>query len=316
MRILGRLIMILCGLALAALGAWAAAIGFARNDGDYLWKTRYEVPYPVEAKAFVTDTVAPMLRAIPRDQRAYLNLSESGLVYPLGGGGGFVAFVGLVLFLNGAFRRWSKPEEEDKGAAHTETRISDDLVPAAKVKAAAPAASAGGAATEAFAIDEGIIKDEDTDEEKMRDINHLVTLRHTQMEPDTIRLVVHTFRPDLENFLPLFNEAGMEKFAHQVLDSVILRHRRHSKDITPDQFHSQDERIIECEREAFCHRFMPPKEKISSPDAMEVVGKVYDSYSRSEIQKRFSGEADDWMDVSLRNAAEVLAAKTALEKTD
>ncbi|MGI9298732.1 MAG: hypothetical protein ACR2QC_12665 [Gammaproteobacteria bacterium] len=303
-----RLIMIFAGLALAAAGGWAAAIGFARDDGDYLWKVRYEVPYPAAAKKFVAKTVVPALREIPREHRGYLNLEESGLLYPLGGGGGFVAFVGLVLFLNGAFRRWKKKPEEDAGDK-VDTRISDSLIPA---KAAQPKTDAK---TDAISIDEGIIKDGDTDEEKMRDINHLVTIRHSLMEPDVIALVVHTFRPDLEGYLPLFNEAGMEKLAQQVLDSVILRHRRLGKDITPDQFQVQDERIIECEREAFCHRYMPSKEKIDSDAARQSVGKVYDSYTRSEIQKRVAGEADDWMDVSLRNAVEVLGAKTALEKT-
>ena len=306
MRIILRMMLIVIGLALAGGGVWAAAVGHAHSDKNYKYGSQYEVP---GSKALIA-RVDTLLRKVPEEYRAplrgHLKIDERGMLYPLGGSGALVAFLGLILFLNGVFRKWSKKEKETRIVKEEEARIDASMIP---TRASAPQ----GAKADAISIDEGIIQDEEDPDELMRDINYLVTISQGAIETELATRVVRTFHPDLEKFLPLFNEPGVERFAKQILSSVVLRHRRHSKDITADQFQSQDARITECEREAFCHRYMPARAKITNDEIRDSAGKVYDTHARAEIQKRDSGEADDWMDVSLRNAAEVLSAKSPSE---
>lgn len=302
MKLIWRLFFGILGLALLVAGSWAAAVGHSRSNGNYMLKARYETPLPHAARALTRET-RDMVSKLPAQYRAHLDLENKGMLYPLGGGGALLAFVGAIMLLNGIFRA---REKVDKGKvkAADETRVMDEVI-------AESVHDSGGAK---FSIDENLMDVVTDEDEELRDINHLVTLRQSDMQPELIPRIVRMFRPDLEKFLPMFNSEGEEKLAYQILESVILRHHRRSKDITADQFHAQDSRIIECERKAFCHRYMPPQHKIVSAEHREFLGKVYDPYTRSAIQKKVAGEADDWMDVSLRSAAEVLAAKTALEE--
>lgn len=314
MGILFRLIIMLVGIGVAAGGGWVAWVGYA--DSVILEKPRAldEIPYPQQARRLVLET-REVVRGIPKEYRDHLNTQDHRMLYPLGGVGGFVCFIGLVIFLNGAFRRKQPAWAEGKvDKTDDDNRISDELI-SSQQQAPAPAAAGDDAAK--ISIDEAGLDVTEDEAEKLRDVNYLVTIGQSDLESDTVKLIFHTFRPELERYIPLFNDEGAERFAHQILNSIILRHRRHSRDITPDQFQVQDQRITECERETVCHRYMPSPDKLKtdmhSDEAKQHVGKVYDSYTRSSVQKNVSGEADDWRDVSLRNAVEVLSAKTALE---
>ncbi len=307
MAILIRGIIVIVGLALAAFGAWLAATGYVYKDISNA-PLRANVPH----SAKVIGHARTIIRQIPKEYREELNLGigDSDMFYPLAAVGGLIFFIGLIAALNGAFRRkqpeWAKGEVEKEA---DDGRIADNLIPVQPKKPAEAPAAAGNV----ISIDEGGMDIEEDEAEKLRDVGHLVTISQALLEPATVKLVFQTFRPDMEQYFSLFNEDGAERFAHQILNSIILRHRRHSKEITADQFQTQDVRIIECERETICHRYMPPKEKMVSDAIREKAGKVYDSFTRSKIQKEVSGEADDWRDVSLRNATEVLAVKTALD---
>ena len=51
---------------------------------------------------------------------------------------------------------------------------------------------------------------------------------------------------------------------------------------------------------------MPAPEKIRSAEMQECAGKMHDLVSQATIQKRFLSESEDWEDISLRNAVEIL----------
>ena len=52
---------------------------------------------------------------------------------------------------------------------------------------------------------------------------------------------------------------------------------------------------------------MPAAEKIRSTEMQECAGKTYDLVAQATVQKRFLSESEDWEDISLRNAVEILA---------
>ena len=311
MRIFLKIVLFVIGAMLMLGGGFVAAVGYAHGDGN-LRRPQLELPiYKREAARFARDAERALRRS-PHTE--FLQVKKRGVLFPLGGGGLIVAFIGLICILNAIFRL--KPKE-DEGIREDDTRIADDLVkgdirPAAVQPKAAEAAEAeaeDGAKAEAeIAIDESMLDDEKQDPfEAMRDINNLVTMSQGNLDAEQCERVVKMFRPDLLPHLPLFNLESMGYLAHQILESVIFRHQRQKKNITADQFQQQDKRVHELEGETFVRRYMPPPEKINSDRMREHVGRVYDIMRQGEIQKEFLGEAEDWADVSLRNAADVLS---------
>ena len=311
MRIFLKIVLFVIGAALMLGGGFVAAVGYAHGDGN-LRRPQLELPiYKREAARFARDAERALRRS-PHTE--FLQVKKRGVLFPLGGGGLIVAFIGLICILNAIFRL-KKPKWDYRASEEDETRIADDLVkgdirPAAAQPTAMDKAEAedGAEAEAGIAIDESMLDEEKQDPfEAMRDINNLVTMSQANLDADECERVVKMFRPDLLPHLPLFNLESMGYLAHQILESVIFRHQRQKKNITADQFQQQDKRVHELEGETFVRRYMPPPEKINSDRMREHVGRVYDIMRQGEIQKEFLGEAEDWADVSLRNAADVLS---------
>ena len=311
MRIFIKIVLVALGLGLAGAGGWTAAVGFAYSDSGGRF-ARYKVP----AGAELVGHTRRALRKIPaefQEYRKYLKEDEYGMAIPLGGGGILIVLIGLVFVLNGVFRFKKKP----KGAAGTVRGadsgvISDKLISDIRKETVDETAKKGGAVKK-ISIDDSLLDpEEEKFSEKLRDVGYLVQIAQGDLMPDDSPEVVRMFRPDLAEYLDLFEGSSTLELALQIVRAVILRHHRTKEDTTADQFKAQDDRINECERHTFARRFMPAKHKITS-DMRAVIGKVYSVNEQAAVQQQFSGEAEDWADLSLRNAKDVLAAKTALE---
>ena len=153
-------------------------------------------------------------------------------------------------------------------------------------------------------IDTSILDDDEPD---YTDINVLVSLAHSYLEKPQRHNAVKNLRPDLLPHLKLLSEQAESAVVKQILDATIVRFKRSEKNITPDQFRLQDKNMNRLEREAICMRYMPNH---SVPDAYkDRVGKVFTMNEHSRLQQEMMSEADDWQELSLRNAVLVLSAK-------
>jgi hypothetical protein len=142
--------------------------------------------------------------------------------------------------------------------------------------------------------------------EDLLDINTLVSLSQSHLGQEECQRIMQMFRPDLLEHKEILSEESLHEITKRILESVILRHRRQEKDITSDQFRIQDRRLSEIEKGTVVRRYFP-RDKDISPEAKKHVGKVYDFNMQSEIQQNYLSEADDWIDISLRNAKQVLS---------
>ena len=147
----------------------------------------------------------------------------------------------------------------------------------------------------------------DDDEPDYTDINVLVSLAHSYLEKPQRHNAVKNLRPDLLPHLKLLSEQAESAVVKQILDATIVRFKRSEKNITPDQFRLQDKNMNRLERESICMRYMPNH---SVSDAYkDRVGKVFTMNEHSRLQQEMMSEADDWQELSLRNAVLVLSAK-------
>ena len=153
-------------------------------------------------------------------------------------------------------------------------------------------------------VDTSILEDDDPD---YTDINVLVSLAHSYLEKPQRQNAVKNLRPDLLPHLKLLSEQAESAVVKQILDATIVRFKRSEKNITPDQFRLQDKNMNRLERESICMRYMPSG---SVPDSYkDRVGKVFTMNEHSRLQQEMMSEADDWQELSLRNAVLVLSAK-------
>lgn len=300
MRNLLKLSLVSTGLVLLVIGGYLVAVGLAYST-SYGLTAKFEIPHSASVKN-------KALELTPQNLKRQLDYKTKGLLYSLGGGGGILALIGFIFILNGIFR--FNPDKHKYSRKNRSSLISDNVIPAA-AKPPAPSQTTSTAAP--VTIDDSLLNQEEDPFEALRDINNLVTLNQGFIEQENRERVLQMFRPDLLEFVPKFNENAVEQLAHRILESIIMRHRRQLKEITADQFNVQDKRLNEIERATFARRYMPSANKINSPRIREIVGRAYDLQGQSELQKEFLGEAEDWMDVSLRNAKDVMSVKTALE---
>ena len=314
MRILIKIIFVLGGIGLMGGGSWVSAVGIAHSNGEEVLTPRFELPlkkhvFP-NVFAFVRDS-RDALKKIHPEFRQHLSIPEYGMAIPLGGGGALAAFIGLILFLNGVFR-FKAPVQEESSQTDPYT-VSDDIISSMRQEEPASGGEDGEGA-EKISIDDSFLNEqEDSIADKLRDIGYLVQLAQGDLDSETALGTVQMFRPDLVKYLDMFEGKSTMQLALQIINSVILRHHRTKEDITADQFKVQDDRINECERATFARRYLPARNKITSDDMRAAVGKVYEVNEQAVIQKKFTGEAEDWADVSLRNAKEILTAKTSLD---
>ena len=153
-------------------------------------------------------------------------------------------------------------------------------------------------------MDTSILEDDDPD---YTDINVLVSLAHSYLEKPQRQNAVKNLRPDLLPHLKLLSEQAESAVVKQILDATIVRFKRSEKNITPDQFRLQDKNMNRLERESICMRYMPSG---GVPDSYkDRVGKVFTMNEHSRLQQEMMSEADDWQELSLRNAVLVLSAK-------
>lgn len=314
MRILLKMIFVLIGLGLMPLGGWLIAVGYAdstRVSGSQ--SARYSVQGDTQALRYLRPKIQKQL---PKDYKELLKLKEHGLLYPLGFGGGLIALMGLIFFSNGLFR-FKAPNRnlqiyDTVGKIKTATAESSTVgKPSISIdetkfsenngqQAAAPAEAAETAAAEY------------DDNDDIQDIKYLVSLLQSTLNSDEVKKIVTFYRRDILEFLPLFSEDGGNQLGHQIIQATILRHQRQRKDTTPDQFQIQDTRINQCESKSFARRYMP-KTAPNTEHSTQAIGKVFDFHEQAQLQQKLGGESSDWMDVSLRNAHDVLTARPPTE---
>ena len=302
---------ILAGVGLLLLGAVVtlAGLNFSGPGGQYS---------PVFAGAFAQSLAGGMVRDLgglfPRTLLEAGLFSQSGYLFLLGGPGVVIFLCGLLVFRN-------LPKTTERAVIRRDESAARDLAKAraAQAESAAAAAKESGSGKKSplsfsakkTEAESGMFAGLDETEKT----NAMINLAHAAMDAEKCREVLKEFRPKLLPFAELCREEALTAIAKQTLDMEILRRRRQQADISPDQFRSFDFKITKLERDAICHRYLPRDPDAAPAEAREHFGMVYDRHSYSAVQQKLQSEADDWKEISLRNAEEVLALATPAATT-
>ncbi|MGU9950779.1 MAG: hypothetical protein ACNYPH_00385, partial [Gammaproteobacteria bacterium WSBS_2016_MAG_OTU1] len=235
----------------------------------------------------------------PESLRDHLRIYDHGLLVPMAAVGSLFALIGLILILNSLFRFKLDPNESLKSKKES-NHISSDFIrsinPDASDEVAPPVATVR--AGETISFDESMLDVEEDPFEALRDVSNLVTMSQAYIEPRDSERIISMFRSDLLPYVHVvMDDQSMNRLAHQILESVIFRHKRQQEDITADQFQQQDKRVYESESETFLRRYMPAADKIRSAEMQECAGKTYDLVAQATVQKRFLSESEDWEDI-------------------
>ena len=137
----------------------------------------------------------------------------------------------------------------------------------------------------------------------------MVSLFHAALEKEKCRELLTIFRPQLADYMELYRADALTAVTKQALELEIIRRRRQQEGISPDQFRTFDNKIVELEREEICYRYLPASPEAAPEEAREHFGLVYDRFNHSAVQQKLKSEAGDWRGLSINNAAQVLAEK-------
>lgn len=321
-----KLLMILIGIVLMLAGLALAGVGVLWNGPDGA------MTGPYSSHPFVRGNIVPSVRPvvdglvplIPQGAREFLFFTEHGLL-PLFG------ILGLLVFLSGGLILRNLPEQSSRAVVRkNKDKVKSEVLKreAEKQKAqaegrpaaAAPAAAGGGKAAALSAEDEKKLLG-DTEKEGMFDgmdeeekTNHMVSLFHAALEKKQCDELLKLFRPRLADFMDIYRDDALSALTKQALELEIIRRRRQAENISPDQFRTFDDKIVQLERETICYRYLPVKPDAAPEEAREYFGLVYDRFNHSAVQQKLKSDADDWRGISLRNAAEILAEKSPPRK--
>ena len=307
LMILVGVVLMLAGLALVGAGAlWSGPQGALTG--------------PLSAEPFVRANIVPSLAPVveglvpllPQGVRDFAFFAEYGMLPLLGA-------LGLLVFLFGGLILRNLPQSASravvrKNKEQVKSEVMKREAEKQQARPAQPAAAAGAGAALSAADEEkllggpakGGIFDGMDEEEKT---SHMVSLFHTALEKKQCEELLKLFRPRLADFVALYREDALSTLTKQALELEIIRRRRQQENISPDQFRTFDDKIVQLERETVCYRYLPAKPDAAPPEARQYFGLVYDRFNHSAVQQKLKSDADDWRGVSLRSAAEVLAEK-------
>ncbi len=288
------------GILLILVGGYFGALGLANDTSKYRWEDdRLFADMPGE------EEIITSFRRLVRD---YPDLSETfktkkhGALLAFGGFGGIFGGIGFILFMVGSSRARRLVYKENEDDAKYLGPVGEEFEEVGTL------------------VDAGILHEEASNERlseinepeglivKYRAINYLVTLAQGDMGEEHARRMVKIYRPDMVKYLKHFSDHSVSALGLQIARAVILRHRRSEVGTSDQQFRAQDDRIRQCEHEVFIRRYMPPSDHRIKDGMKKNLGKVFALYEQDRLQHEFGGELDEWSDISLRNASEVLAA--------
>jgi len=155
-------------------------------------------------------------------------------------------------------------------------------------------------------IDQTLSDAENAKGDIFSDIGKVISLSHSTMEEHEIHIVLRRLNPALLDFAEELPHEVQATFAKQALNIYIISTKRSEKDMTPDQFRIQDQRMNELLRETIARRFIPSKTEHLSPNALPLIGKVYTLSEQAKIQQETQSQAEDWHDMSVRNATDIM----------
>lgn len=228
------------------------------------------------------DDIAREMRGLPYDLRNSLHISSSGLIYSFGGGGVVLLVMGGILMLSSR-----KP---------TVYRSYESAVPESKIKFEPSPADSLLEEVEPAAGDD-----------TFNDIRKIIALSHASLGESQSRQVFRVLKPELVPYQNMFTPDVADRMAKQILDHYIVNYRRSEAGMTPDQFRVQDEKMNELARETLCRRYLPPSAENVNAAERAIIGKVYTLTAQSRIQQETLTQSENWRDISLRNAVDILS---------
>ena len=245
--------------------------------------------------------VATEMRKLPYKVREGLNISRDGLLPSFGIGGSGLILISLVLFVLSTRKKVvaAKPKAKKKQYPKKQSE-AQDAATKNKTDVKEGDKKAG------IEIDESWIDEGEDENDLFSDIEKVISLSHSAMEEDEIVMVLRKLNPDLLQFTDQLSLDVQERFTKQSLSIYIINAKRSEKSITPDQFRIQDVRMNELIRETIVRRFLPQSKGHLSETAVALIGNVYTLQEQAKIQQSTHSHAEDWRDMSVRNAVDVL----------
>lgn len=259
------------------------------------------IPFAAGYAKKTADYAHQRLARMSPAMRGTLRYESNGLLVLLGGIGALGLIISFIVYFIAGMLAEARQRRETHRISWEEeqTPLSEDDGPQKTA-----------ASRYKMEIDEDMLNIDDSsqdDDDIFENIESVIALAHSALEPEMSDKVLRSLRPDLLPFSAIFTPLAWENMAKQVLNHYILSHKRSQKSISPDQFRLQDERVNETARATVSRRFMPKRPAhFASADMRTHIGQVYHVSEQAGIQQKTASNAEDWLDVSLRNATEML----------
>ena len=263
--------------ALLVVGTWLLAVGVA-HQSSFLSTPLFTVP--------LAEVVVEPIKKMPLQNRIQV-VGRHGLLPLLGGVGGAAALVGLLMLVLVGTR-----------AAKMRTEEKPMILPPLREKAKDGKQMAK---KDAAQMDNAAAAEED----EWDNVPSLTALSESPLTAEICHKLLAKFHPELHSFINLFDDEALFDFTRHFLACLILRHRQNEKDLTAEEFRQRERRLNEAQRETVVRRYMP--KAAAGLAAKEHIGRVFSLSRQHQIQQDGGGGADDWMDISMRNAQAVLS---------
>ena len=323
-----KAVLILFGLLLMAAGLALLGVGALWSGPDGA------LSGPFSGEPFVQGQIAPIvspvlreiISLVPQGAREFVLFNQFGYLTTVG-------VVGILVFLLGGLQLRNLPKagptraviRKSKEKVQSEVKRREEAKKAAAdagiptPAAAAASAESGKPATVSLDADKLLAEEAKTGVfdglDETEKLNLMVSMFHAALETEQCRELLNLFRPQLANYMELYRADALTAVTKQALELEIIRRRRQQEGISPDQFRTFDNKIVELEREEICYRYLPSNPGAAPDEAREHFGLVYDRFNHSAVQQKLRSEAGDWRGLSINNAAQVLAEK-APERAD
>ena len=322
-----KAVLILFGLLLMAAGLALLGVGALWSGPDGA------LSGPFSGEPFVQGQIAPLvspvlreiISLVPQGAREFVLFNQFGYLTTVG-------VVGILVFLLGGLQLRNLPKagptraviRKSKEKVQSEVKRREEAKKAAAdagipTPAAAASAESGKPAPISLDADKLLAEEAKTGVfdglDETEKLNLMVSMFHAALETEQCRELLNLFRPQLANYMELYRADALTAVTKQALELEIIRRRRQQEGISPDQFRTFDNKIVELEREEICYRYLPANPGAAPDEAREHFGLVYDRFNHSAVQQKLRSEAGDWRGLSINNAVQVLAEK-APERAD
>ncbi len=156
-------------------------------------------------------------------------------------------------------------------------------------------------------VNEDILEDDDGDDDLFSNIERVIALSHSVLTAADKKMLIDRLRPEFLPYESMFSEEVTEIIAKQILNHFIVKNKRAQIGIAPAQFRLQDQKMNEIERETICRRFLPKNTAALTDEAKQSVGRILTVLYQAETQQSTMSQADDWVDMSLRNMVDIMS---------